>query len=228
MFVPQQYREPDASWLIDLITRGPLALLTTNGPAERGPLATHLPVILDPHQSGERTDDLSGTLLLGHMNVQNPHWAALRDGDSALLVFTGPHAYVSPTIYQTTPAAPTWNFTSVHVHGVLEKIVSREETLEVVKATVREFESQFGAEWDMTESVDYFARILQGVGAFRVTVSRAEGMFKLSQEQKGGIRDRVQQNFADQPCSRHREIADLMSRLPCAGGTDDAALSHLP
>ncbi len=214
MFVPNQYREPDASWLINLITQSPLALLTTNGPAEHGPLATHLPVIHDPHQIGERTEDLSGTLLLGHMNAQNPHWSALRDGDPVLLVFTGPHAYVSPTIYQTTPAAPTWNFTSVHVHGVLEKIVSQEETLEVVKETVRVFEGQFGTDWDMTESVAYFDRILPGVGAFRVTVSLAEGMFKLSQEQEPGVRDRVQRFFADRPCSRHRETADLMSRLP--------------
>ncbi|WP_370666621.1 FMN-binding negative transcriptional regulator [Streptomyces sp. IBSBF 2507] len=214
MFVPEQYREPDSSWLIELITRSPLALLTSNGASEQGPWATHLPVILDPHQTGERTDDLSGTLLLGHMNVQNPHWAALRDGDPVLLVFIGPHAYVSPTVYQTTQAAPTWNFTSVHVHGVLEKIPPEEETLEVVKATVREFEGKFGAEWDMAESVEYFERILPGVGAFRVTVSEAEGMFKLSQEQKGEVRDRVQQSFADRPCSRHQAAADLMSRLP--------------
>jgi len=214
VFVPQQYREPDTSWLINLMTRSPLALLTTNGPAEHGPLATHLPVILDPHQTGEPTGDLSGTLLLGHMNVENPHWSALRDQDPVLLVFTGPHAYVSPTIYETTPAAPTWNFTSVHVHGVLEKILPQEETLAVVKETVREFEGKFGAEWDMTESADYFARILPGVGAFRITVSRAEGMFKLSQEQERGIRNRVQQTFADRPCSRHQQTADLMSRLP--------------
>jgi transcriptional regulator len=214
VFVPRQYREPDRSWMVDVITRYPLALLTVNGTAEQGPLATHLPVIRDPQWTGEWTDGLSGALLLGHMNAQNPHWSALQNGDPVLLVFTGPHAYVSPTVYQTTPAAPTWDFTSVHVHGTIEKIDSPEQTLEVVTHTVQEFEGKFGTDWDMSESVDYFRKILPGVGAFRVTVSQAEGMFKLSQEQRPEIRDRVHESFARSQCSRHRETARLMDQLP--------------
>ncbi|MEU2734426.1 FMN-binding negative transcriptional regulator [Streptomyces sp. NPDC007095] len=214
MFVPDPYREPNTTWMVDLIRRNPLALLTTNGPAECGPFATHLPVIQDPGMTAEWSADLSGSLLLGHMNAQNPHWSALRDGDSVLLAFTGPHAYVSPTVYQKIPAAPTWNFTSVHVHGVIEKIESEEETLTVVRSTVRAFEEEFGTDWNMEGSVDYFRKILPGVGAFRITVSRADGMFKLSQEQEPQIRDRVRQSFAQRKCSLHRETADLMGRLP--------------
>ncbi|KUM75148.1 FMN-binding negative transcriptional regulator [Streptomyces curacoi] len=213
MYVPRPYREPNGTWMVDLIHRNPLALLTTNGATDGEPFATHLPVIQDPEMTGNWTADLSGGLLLGHMNVQNPHWSALRDGDPVLLVFTGPHAYVSPTVYEKTPAAPTWNFTSVHVHGTAEKIDSPEDTLHVVQSTVRAFEAEFGADWNMTDSVDYFRRILPGVGAFRVRVSGADGMFKLSQEQEPEIRDRVRKSFAGRECSLHRETADLMERL---------------
>ncbi|MFF0226396.1 FMN-binding negative transcriptional regulator [Streptomyces sp. NPDC004629] len=213
MFVPRHYREPDGSWMVDLIDHHPLALLTTNGDSEQGPSATHLPVIRDPRWTGEWTD-LAGTRLLGHMNAGNPHWSALRNGDPVLLIFTGPHAYVSPTVYRTTPAAPTWNFTSVHVHGVVKKIDGSAETLNVVKSTVRAFEGLFGAGWDMSESVDYFRKILPGVGAFQVDVRRAEGMFKLSQEQEPEVRSRVRQAFTQSGCSRHRETARLMGRLP--------------
>ncbi|MBK3562595.1 FMN-binding negative transcriptional regulator [Streptomyces sp. MBT62] len=214
MFVPSQYSEPDGSWMVDLLRSNPLALMVSNGAASAAPFATHLPVIPDPDGTGEWSADLSGAVLLGHMNRANPHWRALGDGGISLLSFTGPHAYVSPTVYEVTPAAPTWNFTSVHVRGVVEKIDSTEETLEVVQSTVRAFEADFGAAWDMTESLDYFRKIVPAVGAFRLTVSGAEGMFKLSQEQEPEVRDRVQREFSRRECGRHRETAAFMRRLP--------------
>ncbi|MFE6194463.1 FMN-binding negative transcriptional regulator [Streptomyces sp. NPDC057838] len=214
MFVPSHYREPDVSWMLDLIRDNPLALAASNGAPTDGPFATHLPVITDPGWDGRPEADLAGMPLLGHMNRANPHWAALDTGTAILLTFTGPHAYVSPTVYDVTPAAPTWNFTSVHVHGVVERIESTEETLGVVQATVQAFEKDFGDSWDMTGSVDYFRRIVPGVGAFRVRVTKAEGMFKLSQEQRPEVRDRVVRSFAGRGCTRHAQTAELMTRLP--------------
>ncbi|WP_406463230.1 FMN-binding negative transcriptional regulator [Streptomyces sp. NBC_01622] len=213
MFVPNHYREPDVSWMVDLMRGNPLALMASNGTPGEGPIATHLPVITDPRWEGLPAADLSGMPLLGHMNRANPHWAALDTGSMVLLTFTGPHAYVSPTVYGITPAAPTWNFTSVHVHGEVEKVESTEETLGVVQATVRAFEKEFGDSWDMSESIDYFRKIVPGVGAFRVRVTKAEGMFKLSQEQRPEVRERVVQSFAERGCTRHAQTADLMDRL---------------
>ncbi|MDU0302844.1 FMN-binding negative transcriptional regulator [Streptomyces sp. PAL114] len=214
MFVPSFYREPDNSWMVDLVRGNPLALAVSNGSPEDGPFATHLPVIFDPVRSGERPGELPGATLLGHMNRANPHWPALQTGGVLLLTFTGPHSYVSPTAYGKTPAAPTWNFTAVHARGVVEKIDSTEETLDVVKATVRAYEGEFGDGWDMTESVDYFRKILPAVGAFRFTVTGAEGMFKLSQEQPAEVRERVRESFGQSACRYKRETAQLMSRLP--------------
>ncbi|MEO6701956.1 MAG: FMN-binding negative transcriptional regulator [Jatrophihabitantaceae bacterium] len=214
MFVPSHYREPDSSWMLELICSNPLAMLVSNGNEADGPFATHLPVIPEPGANPQWQPNLAGAKLLGHLNRANPHWAALETGAVALLTFTGPHAYVSPTVYETTPAAPTWNFTSVHAHCVLEKIDSLEDTLDVVQHTVRTFEGAFGAGWDMSESLDYFRRIVPAVGAFKATVTRAEGMFKLSQEQPPDVFDRVQCSFAGRESNRHRETARLMSKLP--------------
>ncbi|MGC5041431.1 FMN-binding negative transcriptional regulator [Streptomyces sp. DT190] len=214
MFVPSHYREPDVSWMLDLIRDNPLALAASNGTPADGPFATHLPVITDPQWDGRPDAELADMPLLGHMNRANPHWAALDTGTTILLTFTGPHAYVSPTVYDVTPAAPTWNFTSVHVHGVVERIESTEDTLAVVQATVQAFEKDFGDSWDMAGSLEYFRRIVPGVGAFRVRVTKAEGMFKLSQEQRPEVRERVVRSFAERGCTRHAQTADLMTRLP--------------
>jgi transcriptional regulator len=212
MFVPSMYREPDAQWILELIRRNPLALLMTNGTDADGPFGTHLPVIADPRLPAEGVTDLTGTVLVGHMNRGNPQWKALRPGMPAVLSFAGPHGYVSPTLYQRTPAAPTWNYTAAQVRGVIERIDSAEESLAVVRSTAGTLESEFGYGWDMSESIDHFRRILPAVGAFRFTVVRAEGIFKLSQEQNGETRDRVCRHFQE-ASGRQPEVADYMSRL---------------
>ncbi|MER5218048.1 FMN-binding negative transcriptional regulator [Streptomyces sp. NPDC002838] len=212
MFVPTSYRPPDSSWMIDVVKDHPLGLLTSNGDPGEVPFATHLPVI--PESFDTEAADLSGSVLLCHLNRQNPHWSALRSGDPVLLTFTGPHGYVTPSVYAYTPAAPTWNFTSVHVRGTVQRIDSAEETLDVITATVRAFEGRFGSDWDMSESIGYFRKILPGVGAFRVQVTGADGMFKLSQEQTCEVRDRVRSSFDAQQSTHCRAVAGLMDRLP--------------
>ncbi|MBR8638276.1 FMN-binding negative transcriptional regulator [Streptomyces tuirus] len=216
LFVPHDYREPDGTWAVDLARENPLAVLVTNGSADDGPYATHLPVIFQPSTEGD-PEQLPGTTLLGHMNRANPHWRSLRDGMPVLVVFTGPHAYVSPSVYEESPAAPTWNFTSVHVHGTLRRIEpdrSADDTLDVITATVRAYESRFGRNWDMSDSIEYFRRIQPAVGAFRIDVTRAESMFKLSQEKDQETRKRVQHSFEQSNSRRHHEVAELMERLP--------------
>jgi transcriptional regulator len=79
---------------------------------------------------------------------------------------------------------------------------------------VRAFEGAFGDGWDMTESLDYFRKIVPAVGAFRLKVTGAEGMFKLSQDQPAEVRDRVRKSFGQSACTYKRETAGLMSRLP--------------
>jgi transcriptional regulator len=217
VFVPCHYREPDRSWTVDLVRDNPLAALVSNGAETDAPHATHVPIILDPLTAGQPPTELDGGTLWGHMNRANPHWRALTCGTPVTAIFTGPHAYVSPALYQTTPAAPTWNFTAVHIRGVLRKIeadTAGDETLATVAATVRAFEKQFGAGWCMSGSIGYFRRLVPAVGAFRIAVTHVDGMFKLSQEQKPDVRQRVQRSFAERESAGHRGVAALMSQLP--------------
>ncbi|MFD6156630.1 FMN-binding negative transcriptional regulator [Nocardia sp. NPDC060256] len=212
MFVPKEYRRTDPSWTAQLIRQHALACLVTNG--EPWPLATHVPIIVDPTGPVD-TDDpagLVGARLLGHLNRGNPHWRTLRAQQSALLVFQGPNGYVSPTVYQTTPAAPTWDFTSVHIRGTLDPIEDAERTLEIVRQTVTTFEHDLGSGWDMTESLRYFGRLLPGVGAFQFTVHTVDGMFKLSQEQQPQVRNRVAASFAASQCAVHQALAEYIRR----------------
>jgi transcriptional regulator len=220
MFVPRMYREPDAQWIFELMRRNPLALLMTNGTDADGPFGTHLPIIPDPRLAAGGLTDLTGTTLFGHMNRGNPQWKALRPGTPAVLSFAGPHGYVSPTLYRATPdvaepAAPTWNYTAAQVRGVIERVETVEESLAVVSSTAGTLEADFGNGWDMAGSMDHFRRILPAVGAFRFTITRAEAIFKLSQEQNVETRERVCRHFQE-AAGRQPEVAHYMSRLTAA------------
>jgi transcriptional regulator len=210
MFVPRLYRPEDSGWIDEIIGAHPLALLITSG--SDYPAATHCPVIADP--DGQRPLAPGGRLL-GHLNRQNPMWEAIRHGGHGLVIFQGPGSYVSPVHYEDGPAAPTWNFVAVHVQGMISPIRESAETLVVIEATVDQLEADHGAGWDRSGSADYFGELLPGVGAFRFTIHRLDAMFKLSQEKRPAIRERVSQAFA---ATGPLPLAQWMDRVGTGGG----------
>lgn len=211
MFVPPIYRPTDASQVHQVIRNHPLALLVSNGP--RTPHATQLPIIHLP--GDDEPDSLSGFSLLGHLNRANPHWAALSGGGPATLVFVGPNSYVTPALYDTPVAAPTWNFVSVELTGDLTPFSDVEQTLEVVRSTADLFEQRFGRGWSPAGSLEYFRTMVSGVGAFRFDVVAGQAMFKLSQEKEPEIRDRVAACMrADQEVTRQ----ELGAHMQQTGG----------
>lgn len=215
MFVPPVYRQLDARQLTDVVRRYPLAALVTNG--EPTPHTTHLPIV--PERDADEPD-LVGTTLLGHMNRANPHWSSLGDATPAKLVFWGPHSYVTPVVYDTEPAAPTWNFIAVHIEGVLRRVDGTEETLAVVRRTASLFESSFGADWNAEGSLGYFRQILPDVGAFRLHVESVQGMFKLSQEKDLDTQRRVADWFTTAQAGPARELGHIMHELRSGAGHD--------
>ncbi|WP_409180691.1 FMN-binding negative transcriptional regulator [Amycolatopsis sp. VS8301801F10] len=214
MYVPEQYLPPSEGWMAELIVRNPFAVLVTSGGIAEEPCVTHLPVVPGEIPSAAESAELAGGLLLGHLNRANPHWRALAGGTRSMLVFTGPDGYVSPAVYARDPAAPTWDYTAVHVHGTLRRIESPEESMNVVRSTARLFEERFGSGWDSSGSIRYFEELLPGVGAFQFRISRAEGMFKLSQEQPPEARRAVREHFSAHLNGGCRAVAELMKRLP--------------
>jgi transcriptional regulator len=146
------------------------------------------------------------------MGRANPQWEHFREQTPILLVFSSPHGYVSPQLYDFTPAAPTLDYATVHLTGDVELIEDRAETMDVVLATVGALEGQRPTQWDPSGSRDLHERIIGGVVAFRVRVSAQQSMFKLSQDMPGQVRAAVRDDFAQGP-HQHPHLAALMDRL---------------
>jgi transcriptional regulator len=208
-----------------VITENPLALLVTNG--AEVPHATQLPVI--PVDAGGGA--IVGRELVGHLNRANPHWHALRAEETTLgkLIFSGPASYISPALYDFEPAAPTWDFITVHLQGGLEPIDSDAGVLPIVSRTASKLEERFGYGWDQAPSLDYFRSLAPGVGAFTFTVSRVEAMFKLSQELEPELRTRIGEKLDGEPPRGRRGIGELIAaRDPVGAAPQGGHDAHEP
>src|SRR5437868_1770814 len=126
MYVPAAFAEADPTTLHDFIEQNSFGLLVSQ--VEGLPFASHLPFLLD------RTAGPHGTLV-GHLARANPQWREAA-GQTALAVFSGPHAYVTPSWYEAENVVPTWNYAAVHARGPVELVEGRDDLLVIVRRSV--------------------------------------------------------------------------------------------
>ena len=139
MYIPDAFAETDTERLHDLIEAYDFAMLITN--AEPTPMVSHLPFVLD------RTRGPNGTLQ-AHMARSNPHWRSL--AGEALVVFRGPHRYVSPSWYEPgSPAVPTWNYAVVEAYGTPRIVDDPQELRAQQERLVAAHEAGRSPAWDM-------------------------------------------------------------------------------
>ena len=200
MPLPPFAADPATAWT--LVEDNPFALVVTPGP-DGIPLATRAPVVRAP-------DDPD--VLWGHLARANPHWRSFAGGSPVLAVFSGPHGYVSPSLYDTTPAVPTWNYAEIQAVGRITPFEDPERTLAVLDRTIAVLEAGRPKPWDPRPSREHFRRILSGIVAFEIAVESVGGTVKLSQDKPAHIRERVAGHFRADPAGRHAELADLMDR----------------
>jgi transcriptional regulator len=182
VYLPSWFMTRDSEAIARLVREYPFATLVTTTDAE--PQISHLPMLhhADPAPHGA---------LIGHVARANPHWQLLADHPSVAL-FQGPHAYVSPSWY-TKPAAmvPTWNYAVVHVHGKVEIVDDRAATLATVTELTERFESGRAAPWHLQLQGAQLDAMLGAIVAFRMTITRVDAKFKLSQNRRAADRDRL-------------------------------------
>ena len=172
MYSPPQHRMDDRATQLAFMRQYAFATLVSTGPAG-APQATHLPLVVR---------EQGGVLhLLGHQSRANPQWRELSAGVEVLAIFQGPHAYISPSLYQRQPSVPTWNYAAIHAYGTVRLLESREDKLAGLRALVQDHDAPWLAELERLPP-DFLAAKLDGIAAFEISVSRIEARWKLSQE----------------------------------------------
>ena len=131
-------------------------------------------------------------VITGHVAKANPHWQSFGQGET-LAIFTGPHAYISPTLYEKRENVPTWNYIAVHAYGVpsIATFADQPERLSaIVAALVAENEASYAQQWaELTPR--YREGMLRGIVGFEMRVTRLEGKYKLSQNRSSTEQEQV-------------------------------------
>jgi transcriptional regulator len=133
--------------------------------------ASHLPITV--HEEGERI------VIDMHMAKNNPQWKEFFD-DEVLVIFAGPHAYVSPRWYADKERVPTWNYAAVHAYGVPAIISDRKAKAESQRRLIESLDPLWLPKHDAL-SQKYVDQMLDGIVNFSIAVTRIETRWKLSQ-----------------------------------------------
>lgn len=204
MYIPAWFREDNPVLLHDVMRQHSFAALVTIH--EGRPFATHIPFLLDA-ASGE-----FGVLRahLARPNPQSRDFGADDPGDAgeALVIFQGPHAYVSPTWYASLPNVPTWNYAIVHAYGVPRRL-DDDALLATLRASVAQYEAP---DSPLALSEDYLRDKMRGVVGLEIVIARLEGKFKLSQNQNEENQERVASRLAGSDDPQAQAVARQMQQ----------------
>jgi transcriptional regulator len=205
VYVPEDFDASDPAWCHALMQAESFATLVT---VDEGgvPFATHIPVLLDAGRGRLGT-------LLAHIARANPQWRHFAAGRPALVVFQGPHAYISPAWYATHPSVPTWNYVAVHAYGVPAVIEDPARVKALLARLVGVYEGRRPGAWPFESlAPDYVDRMVRGIVAFEIPIERLEGKAKLGQNRSAADRAGAAASLRAAGDGRSLAVAELMEK----------------
>jgi transcriptional regulator len=168
MYIPNKFKMTEINTKHKFIHEFGFGVVVSS---DDGLSATHLPFVL-------HADEGEQGMLYAHCAKANPLWKNL-DGQKVLVIFSGPHGYISPSWYTSKPAVPTWNYTAVHAYGVAS-LLDPHQTLTAVEQVVEKYEPQLLVERDIvTDQIKH--KMLAGIVGFKIKLTKLEGQLKLGQ-----------------------------------------------
>jgi transcriptional regulator len=177
MFTPKTFQETDQAVLLDFMRSHAFALLVGEGHL----MATHLPFNIDAEDDKIK--------LTSHMALANPQ-AKILDGQRVMVIFSGPHAYIAPSLYANKVQVPTWNYVAVHAYGTAKLINGQDAQIAVMERTFATFGPEYAEQWT-TLPHQYRDSLLEHIQAFEIEVTELQGQFKLSQNKPQSDRQTI-------------------------------------
>ena len=171
MYTPAHFQIDDRDTLNAFMRQHSFATIVSHD--GQIPHATHMPVLLNPTQGSHGT-------LLSHMARANPQWRHFSSTE-VLVIFTGPHAYISPAWYITEPAVPTWNYTAVHAYGIPRIVTQHDRFAQMLHDLVEFYEAERPNRWHGSLPTEFRDGLMKGIVGIEIEITRIEGKFKLSQ-----------------------------------------------
>ncbi len=201
MYTPSAFAVSDLATLHGFMQRYSFAtLISASGPQ---PEVSHLPLLLD------RNAGPNGRLI-GHMAKANEHWKTA-EGHEVLVLFHGPHAYISPSWYEEQNVVPTWNYVAVHVRGIMQLVTNAAAKQKIVADYVTEYEAAMPTPWALNSADQSFVDgLTDAIVCFTIDIEHIEGKSKLSQNHTADRRQKVVDGLRCRAVGDDLSVADLM------------------
>ena len=201
MYIPSFNKFEDRQQVIAFMQRYSFATIVTV--KDGVPSATHLPFLV------KETD--GEVILSSHFAKANPQATDIIN-NSALVIFTEPHAYISPINYEKEQNVPTWNYLAVHAYGKCTLLDGEENKASLLEATINYYDAAYLEQWDSLPD-SYKQNMMKGIVAFEIVVDDLQAKMKLSQNRTEKERENIINALSDAENSNEKEIAEYMSSL---------------
>ena len=201
MYIPKYFEVTDINEIQDFIQTNSFGTLVTT--QQGTPIATHLPLGLN-----KQGDDY---YITGHMAYGNPQWKTLQvDNENVLVIFQGPHAYISSTWYKNENV-PTWNYQSVHVYGTAS-IMSEQELEEDLRLLLQKYEHhrENAALWENLSAQT--KKQIKGIVGFKIKVEEIQAADKLSQNRNEEDYHNIVNKLYEEKDLNSGKMAQLMEK----------------
>jgi transcriptional regulator len=174
MYNYPHYKEHDTAEVVRFMRQHPFVMLIAADGAGRIE-ATQVPVLIDENEGK--------IFITGHITRKSDHQKALEENPDALVIFTGPHVYVSGTWYTGNPQqASTWNYIAVHARGQV-RWTSEEELTGILRKLSLHFENGNQASSTVYDNLseEYLSKLVKAIVGFEIEVTELDNVHKLSQ-----------------------------------------------
>lgn len=178
MYLPRHFDQPDRALTLEVMRAHSFATLVSVDDAG-APFATHLPLIVSERGTGPAAQ----VVIEGHVAKPNPHAKYLAARPEALVMFQGPHAYLSPRVYPDLARVPTWNYLAVHAVGRARLIEDARAKDALLKGLIAIHEPEYASQWRGLDE-DFQLKMLSGIVGFEIVVDDLQAKFKLNQHRK--------------------------------------------
>ncbi|MES2891235.1 MAG: FMN-binding negative transcriptional regulator [Bacteroidota bacterium] len=202
MYKFSYFTEEDPGKILGFIRENSFAVITGFGADY--PVATHLPLEIETTEEGK-------LLFKGHLMKNTDHHKAFANNENVLVVFNGPHTYVSASWYESPQVASTWNYMAVHAKGKIS-FTDDAGTLEAIRSITTKYEgTESAASFDRIPT-DYINKMLKAIVGFSIEVENIDNVFKLSQNHGQANRQSITTHLKEQGDAHAVAIAQEMDK----------------
>ncbi len=203
MYIPKEFKETNQNEILDFIGKNALGILVSStGVFE--PLVSHIPFV-----SKLESEEI---ILEGHLSIHNPHREQIKKGKTALVIFQGPNAYISSSIY-THENVPTWNYQAVHLYGTVE-ILTKNQLQDHLTQAIDYFESERTNKLDYSKfSKSMLENYLNEIIGFRLRTYKTEAAYKMSQNRNDIDFQNIVTDLSQSKKTLDQEVAKEMAKL---------------